>query len=84
MTFKEYINQSNPEKHPIFSVLVSEDDIHQSYETYYVWMQNQKHRGKIIVLKIYDELISYLSINNNLWTMDEYGNPYKPTVFKIV
>lgn len=84
MTFKEYINQSDAEKCKMFSVLVSEDDIHQSYETYYVWMYNQKHKGRIIVLKILDELFSYLSINNNLWTMDEYGNPYKPTVFKIV
>ena len=75
MNFKAYLRQQDPRRHP--RVYVRESDC---YGVYY----GQLPSGRAIIdLKIHGEHYHYLlpDDSNLLWTMDEDGNPKRPSCF---
>jgi hypothetical protein len=83
MSIDEYLDQKDPRMQAPFSVMVPRWACFQIYSNILFWHNNTKIQTEIVVLKIFGTLLTYLSINGNLWTMDEDGNPGKPSVFKL-
>lgn len=83
MSLDEYLDQDPPKKQAYFSVKVPRWACFQIHPGHIIWDGNKRVNTEIVWLKIFGQNITYLSINNNLWTMDEDGNPKKPSVFKL-
>lgn len=83
ISIEEYLEQDPVKKQPYFSVRVPRWACFQIHNGHELWIGNKRIRTEIIWLKIFGQFITYLSINNNLWTMDEDGNPQSPSVFKL-
>ena len=72
MTFNEYIIQENPKKLPCFTVLVTNDDIHQSFTLY---------KKTYVTLLVNNSMYDYILNDGVLYTIDKDGNKNKATVF---
>ena len=84
MTLIEYLELEQPVHTPIFSVEIDPDEYPVQISTgITMWHKGIKIEEKSVSIKIFDQWINYVAIHKNLWTMDEDGNPGKPSVFKL-
>ena len=75
MTFQEYLKQQDPKRHP--RVFIKRSDCYGFHEG------SLPYGRAIVDLEIHGEHYLYLLSDNseNLWTMDEDGNPKARSCF---
>lgn len=80
MTYQEYINQLDPIKLPIGSVILKKEDC------VFITKYNDNKRISIVYPSSFGKILYHYTTKKNgflLYTIDEHGNPLKPTVFSI-
>lgn len=76
MTFKDYLNQSDPRRHP--EVWVTEKDCESIFPNY-------ANDSMVVTLKIQDTVHMYLMPpdSDHLYTIDDDGNKQKLSCFRF-
>ena len=76
MTFKEYLNQSNPARHP--QVWVTEEDCDSIFPNY-------ADNSMVITLRVHDTIHMYVMPldSDHLYTIDGDGNKQKLSCFRF-
>ena len=79
MTFNEYISQEKASNLPIGSVSVTEKDA-------FSVINSVRDTSTTLVILKFNPIYHYYIVhkNNVLYSMDDEGNPDKPSVFKFV